>query len=283
MIYPLLPGVFLLPLLVRATPVDPAARLVSRPPACIDTKIWHTQTYNLVADIQDADKFVAHLDDTYMVSGQNVTMTDCQLFEGFDRALELFSVNPYCVLSFRFSKADMNFKARGSSIRDVASATHWLFTIATALPMSNHTVSHLNVKNPNGLVEVLASSATSPVFLVTRSSLSIVTQAIDGQVNAWQGFDVLKPDEAKTYTEDEIKKAPDDTYLIYQKSHGSLPVNAKAQECDYSRGPMITNGTFSTIWPYHFNLMGIPSNASNASGPSPSRGSVHHIIRILSA
>lgn len=225
---------------------------------------------------------LTHLDDTYMVGGQNVTMTDCQLFEGFDRALELFGVNPYCVLSFRFSKADMNFKvptqeatfglvplylermyqalrysakldwlwARGSSIRDVASATHWLFTIATALPMSNHTVSQLNVKNPNGLVEVLASSATSPVFLVTRSSLSIVTQAIDGQVNAWQGFDVLKPDEAKTYTEDEIKNAPDDTYLIYQKSHGSLPVNAKAQECDYSRGPMITNGTFSAIWPF---------------------------------
>jgi hypothetical protein len=217
-----------------------------------------------------------------MVSGQNITITDCQLSEGFDRALELFNVKPYCVLSFRFSKADMNFKvasqeatfglvplylermyqslrysakldwiwARGNSIRDVASATRWLFTIATALPMENLAISHLNIKNPNGVVEVLASSATSPVFLVTGSSLSIITQPTDGSVNAWQGFDVLKPDEIKTYTEDEIKKAPDETYLIYHKFHGSLPVNGNAQACDYSRGPLATNGTFSAIWPF---------------------------------
>jgi hypothetical protein len=227
-----------------------------------------------------AGERLAHLDDTYMLGGHNDTLTDCQLSEGSEIYWELFNVAPYCAISFPFSRADVVFKdttqqatfgliplqveklyqllrysarldwlwARGNSIRDAASATHWLFTITTALPMSNHTVQYLTLQNPNGLVQVLDSSATSPVFLVTRSSLSIVTGPTDSQPRSWRGFDFSAPNVNKVWTEQDLKAGPlEDTYLIYYSGKGRLPVNPPPQNCDWEHST-VSNGT-TKIYP----------------------------------
>ncbi|KAI5455327.1 hypothetical protein NCC49_000141 [Naganishia albida] len=208
-------------------------------------------------------------------------MTDCQLLEGFDMYWELFNIAPYCVLSFKFSRTDMAFKdanqqatfallplqmeklyqslrysakldwlwTRGTSTRDVASATHWLFTLATALPMSNHTVNQITLQNSNRLTEILDGSATSPVFLATRSGLSIVTGPETSAARSWQGFDVSAPNEQKIWTERNlVGGAKDDTYLIYNREQGRLPISPAPQDCDW-RQVIVTNGT-TKIYPF---------------------------------